>query len=198
MPGADGKMRQLHVAADKFGQSVHGKPSCIECHKDITEIPHRKGVTRKVSCVQCHEDLWDAAKKDNKVKDNARLGVVVQQIDSYMKSIHARPSREDQSRTNATCYNCHDAHYVYPAGSPERTAWRLEVPNRCGNCHSSEREQYATSVHGKAVLEDKNAYAAVCSDCHTTHNVEDTELVSDQVGHYEELRQLPCRQHREL
>ena len=56
-------------------------------------------MTRKVSCVQCHEDLWNAAKKDNKVKENARLGVVVQQIDSYMKSIHARPSMADQSRT---------------------------------------------------------------------------------------------------
>ena len=116
MPGADGKMRSLHVMADKFGKSVHGKRLCVECHKDITEIPHQKGVTHKVSCVQCHEDLWAAAKKDNKTEENARLGVVVDKIEHYMKSIHARPSKEDQSRTNATCYNCHDAHYVYPQG----------------------------------------------------------------------------------
>jgi thiosulfate reductase cytochrome b subunit len=173
MPGADGKMRKLFVKKDKFAQSVHGKRHCVECHKDITEIPHKSGITHKVSCVQCHESLWETAQKENKTAENARLGVVVEQIDKYMKSIHARPSKEDQSRTNATCYNCHDAHYVYAAGSEGRTAWRLTVPNACGKCHAKEREQYASSVHGKAVLEEGNAYAAICSDCHTTHEVQD-------------------------
>ncbi len=69
--------------------------------------------------MQCHQDLWETAKKENKTQEFARLGVVVEQIDHYMKSIHARPNREDQSRTNATCYNCHDAHYVYPKDSPD-------------------------------------------------------------------------------
>jgi len=54
MPGADGQMRQLHVIKDKFGKSVHGKRACQECHNDITEIPHKPGVTHKVSCVTCH------------------------------------------------------------------------------------------------------------------------------------------------
>ena len=119
VPGVDGRVRPLHVVKDRFAQSVHGKRSCVECHKDITDIPHQKGV-RKVSCVTCHEDLWAAAQKEGKTQEFARLGVVVDQIERYMKSIHARPSREDQSRTNATCYNCHDAHYVYPPGSATR------------------------------------------------------------------------------
>jgi predicted CXXCH cytochrome family protein len=173
MPGADGKPRDLYVNGDKFGKSVHGKRLCVECHKDITEIPHQKGVTHKVSCVQCHEKLWDEAKKENKTAENPRLGVVVEQINRYMNSIHARPSREDQSHTNATCYNCHDAHYVYPKGSPERAEWRLNIPNICGKCHTKERAEYATSVHGKEVLENQNPVAAICSDCHSTHDVED-------------------------
>jgi cytochrome b subunit of formate dehydrogenase len=173
MPGADGQTRDLHVIKDKFGNSVHGKRLCTECHKDITEIPHKPGVTHQVSCVTCHETLWEKAKRDNKTQENARLGVVVQQIDRFMNSIHARPSNEDQSRTNATCYNCHKAHYIYPTGSPERKEWRLNIPNTCGNCHAVQRELYATSVHGKEVLQNKNPNAAICSDCHTTHDVED-------------------------
>ncbi|MBS1218452.1 MAG: cytochrome, partial [Proteobacteria bacterium] len=149
MPGANGQPRSLHVKQERFGGSVHGKRLCVECHKDITEIPHQKTAALKVGCVECHQDLWDAAKKDNKVKENARLGVVVQQIDHYMKSIHARPSKADQSRTNATCYNCHDAHYIYPKGSEQRAEWRLNIPNTCGNCHVKERADYATSVHGR-------------------------------------------------
>ncbi len=182
VPGPDGRMHPLHVTKDKFEKSVHGKRLCVECHKDIAEIPHQKGVTHKVSCVQCHEDLWAAAKKENKTREHARLGVVVEQIEHYMKSIHARPSREDQSRTNATCYNCHDAHYVYPKGSPERKDWRLGIPNACGKCHAKEREQYATSVHGKEVLEKGNAFAAICADCHTTHDVEDPAKDSTRVA----------------
>jgi len=172
MPVADGHMRKLFVAKDKFGKSVHGKRQCVECHTDITEIPHKPGITHKVSCVKCHESLWEAAKDSGKTAENARLGVVVQQIEHYMKSIHARPSREDQSHTNATCYDCHEAHYVYPKGSPERTEWRKSIPDRCGQCHAKQRAEYATSVHGKEVLQEGHTWAAVCSDCHSTHDVE--------------------------
>jgi predicted CXXCH cytochrome family protein len=179
---ANGRARSLHVVKDKFEKSVHGKRLCVECHKDITEIPHQKGVQHKVSCVQCHEALWETAQSENKTQENARLGVVVKQIESYMKSIHARPSREDQSRTNATCYNCHDAHYVYPKGSPERAEWRLSIPNVCGRCHSKERDEYVTSVHGKEVMEKGNPKAAICSDCHTTHDIEDPGVDATRIA----------------
>lgn len=176
MPDASGQPRQLHVNPAKFGGSVHGGRLCVECHKDIAEIPHKAGVRHKVSCVTCHEDLWAKAQKENKTQEFARLGVVVEQIDHFMKSIHARPNREDQSRTNATCYNCHDAHYVYKKGTAARTQWRLDIPNRCGKCHAKERDAYAKSVHGDEVIWKQNAKAAVCSDCHTTHDVASPKL----------------------
>ena len=156
MPGADGQMRSLHVIRNKFESSVHGRQLCVACHKDITGIPHGKNGNIKVSCVQCH----------------AKLGMVKQQIDRYMKSIHARPNIEDQSRTNATCYDCHDAHYVYPQGSSVRAEWRLNLPNVCGKCHAGQLAAYSTSVHGMEVLQKANPNAAICSDCHTTHDVE--------------------------
>ncbi|HUN68734.1 MAG TPA: cytochrome C [Burkholderiales bacterium] len=171
--GADGKARALHVATDKFGKSVHGKRECVDCHTGITELPHKAGATLKVSCVSCHDAVWRTAKLENKTQEHVRLGVVVQQIDHYMKSIHARLRRDDPSRSNAICYDCHSPHYIYPKGSPERAEWRLSVPDVCGKCHAKEREQYATSVHGKAVLGDKNPAAAICSDCHSTHDIAD-------------------------
>ena len=180
-PRPDGTTRQLHVASDKFGKSVHGKRLCVECHKDITEIPHQRIGQHKVSCVLCHEELWAKAQKEGKTKEFAKLGVVVQQIDRYMKSIHARPNKEDQSRTNATCYNCHDAHYVYPKGSAERAEWRLNIPDICGKCHTNERKEYEKSVHGEEVLWNRNPKAAICSDCHTTHDIEDPTMDSTRL-----------------
>jgi cytochrome b subunit of formate dehydrogenase len=182
VPMANGDKRQLYVSPDDFGQSVHGKRSCIECHKDITAVPHRKGVDRKVGCVRCHENLWQAAQAENRTEELARLGEVVDQIDSYMSSIHARPNREDQSRTNATCYNCHDAHYISPIDSQIGSESRLKIPGICGQCHSEIKDAYLTSVHGQEVSVNGNANAAVCIDCHTTHDIESPSTPSTRLA----------------
>ena len=140
MPAEDGSIRDLHVNKDGFNKSVHAKRGCVECHQDIQEIPHRKNIDRQVGCVQCHRELWDKAKQEGKTEEFERLGVVVQQIDSYMGSIHARPNMKDQSRTNATCYNCHNAHYIFPEESMERVERRLDIPNVCGACHTAQKQ----------------------------------------------------------
>ena len=183
MPGADGKPRPLHVVKEKFELSVHAKRQCVECHQDITEIPHQKTGPLKVSCVQCHQKLWQAMEDDKSGEPKyQRLGVVVDQIERYMKSVHARPNKGDQTRTNASCINCHDAHYVFPLGSTGRADWRINIPLVCGKCHDKQRGEYATSVHGKEVLQKGNPAAAICSDCHTTHDIESPAVVSAKLA----------------
>ncbi len=104
--GPDGKPHSLFVDQEKFKPSIHGGRECVDCHTNITSIPHPPTQIR-VSCVSCHESLWDKAQKEGKTEEFATLGFVVGRIDAFMKSIHARPSMADQSQTNATCYNCH-------------------------------------------------------------------------------------------
>ncbi|MGD2130802.1 MAG: hypothetical protein PVJ33_15240 [Lysobacterales bacterium] len=176
-----GNPRDLHVDADEFKHSVHGIQDCVNCHQDIIKIPHRKGIERKVGCVQCHRNLWDKAVATGTTKEHAVLGKVVEQIDNYMGSVHARPSLADQSRTNATCYDCHDAHYVQPIDSSVGAAGREKIPAICGRCHTSEYKQYQTSVHGKEVASG-NLNAAVCSDCHTTHSIQDPTKLTGRLA----------------
>jgi cytochrome b subunit of formate dehydrogenase len=178
--GANGEERDLHVTAQRFETSVHGERDCVGCHQDIIKAPHRKGIQRKVGCVTCHTDLWAEAQENGTTDENARLGVVVQQIDSYMDSMHARPSIEDQSHTNATCYSCHDAHYMKPIDSETRSESKLEIPNMCGTCHEGELELYRTSVHGMETGQG-NVNAAVCSDCHSRHGVNSVHDASSRV-----------------
>ena len=182
VPGADGQDRDLHIRAEEFVDSVHGGRYCVECHKDILEVPHRAGVERGVGCVECHRNLWDMARRRGETDKFARLGVVVQQIESYMHSVHARPSMADQSRTNATCYDCHNAHYITPIDSSVGAMGRLRIPEICGRCHTEQLADYKTSVHGQSVLGDTNPFAAVCTDCHTTHEIASPEVASIRVG----------------
>jgi len=182
VPGAEGKMRPLHVIAeDKYAQSVHAKMLCVDCHKEIinSAAPHKKDLKLKVGCVQCHQDLWETAKKENKTKEKPRLGVVVENIELYKKSFHARPNQDDPTKVNSSCNDCHDTHSfnVPPKGTAERTNWNLTVPDTCGpKCHDEQFDAYKTSAHGKEVLEKHNLKSAVCTDCHTTHSIINTSL----------------------
>jgi cytochrome b subunit of formate dehydrogenase/cytochrome c553 len=173
--GSDGKPRSLFVDQEKFRPSIHGGRECVDCHTNITSIPHSSTQVR-VDCVSCHENLWDKAQIEGKTDEFATLGFVVGRIDAFMNSIHARPSLADQSQTNATCYDCHDAHDVYPPGTPRWQEWRLNLPNACGKCHAKELAAYAPSVHGQLVLEDHDPAAATCADCHTTHDIQNPAL----------------------
>ena len=177
---ADGSTRSLYVDKDKFQHSVHGPRDCVDCHTNITSAPHAP-VQVQVSCVNCHESQWKQAQEQGKTQENATLGMVVQRIGQFMNSVHAQPAANDQSKTNATCYNCHDAHYVYPPNTPVWQAWRLNLPNTCGNCHTKELAAYATSIHGTLVLQGKLPVAPTCADCHTSHDIADPSLNSTQL-----------------
>ncbi len=176
----DGTTRQLSVDVDKFEHSVHGDRQCVDCHTNITQVPHPP-IQIQVDCVSCHEKQWSVAQKGDDTKEIATMGFVVKQIDDFMRSIHAQPSQVDQSHTNATCYNCHDAHYVYPPGTPIWSAWRLNLPYSCGKCHTQELADYKTSIHGMLVLQNHIPTAPICADCHTSHQIENPLLSSTRL-----------------
>ncbi len=170
----DGTPVKIFVHRQQLVESVHGELDCTSCHTTIDRVPHRQAPTVVVGCTECHENLWEQYKDDPSGK-HERLKVVIEQADSYMHSVHARPSAENQARTNATCYDCHEAHNVGELGSIQRAEKRLKNPEVCGRCHEDELAEYRTSDHGKAVLEEQNSDSAVCSDCHTTHDIAQTE-----------------------
>ena len=203
VPGAEGKPRALHsVAPDKFGQSVHAKMQCVACHTDITDNAekgnlHAKDTAqklKKVDCASCHQSLWEQAQKDGTAKSKPGLGLVAENIEAYKKSFHARPNTDDKTKPNASCDNCHDTHsFKVPAkGTPEYAEHRLGISKACGeNCHSDQLDAYAGSVHGKEVLDKKNAKAATCADCHSAHSVGNSSGRSVQALRDRAMRQLP-------
>lgn len=174
LPAAGRKIRPLRaIQKDKYATSIHGEMTCVACHRDITDnkAPHKKVAAPKANCVTCHEALWETVKQQNLTTEKERLGVVVKDIEAYKKSFHAKPKSE--TSVKATCDDCHDTHYfnIPPQGTPQRTEWHLTVPNVCGTCHTEVLEEYSASVHGTEVTEKHNPKSAVCTDCHTAHDI---------------------------
>ncbi|MEJ1298426.1 MAG: cytochrome C [Candidatus Sedimenticola sp. (ex Thyasira tokunagai)] len=173
----DGTTKFIYVDPELFEHSVHGKENCNGCHTNVSlrKGEHDEKIPVVVSCVRCHQETAEE-EKESQDPEHKRLDTVLEQVENYMHSVHARPSLDDQSRTNATCYDCHDApHNIGTLGSKQRAEHRLRNPEVCGKCHEEQKNAYMTSIHGKEVMDKKNGEAAVCSDCHSTHNIESTE-----------------------
>ena len=160
--------RHLFVNGDAFMTSAHGEVPCVSCHADIKELPHAKDVKRSVDCIQCHADK---AKTQTAGAEGIRIGNVIHQTRDFLASIHARPSKDDPSRPNATCVDCHSAHFVSPLNTKANAEFRLSTPEVCGRCHVEQKAKYDGSVHGIAVHRFGDPKAATCADCHTAHRI---------------------------
>jgi len=199
VPDADGELRELlAIEQTRYIKGVHGDMSCISCHGDITDaqVPHRHEGGEKPDCATCHQAAWETIQQQGLTEEKARMGIVVENIAAYQDSFHALPAGEN--KVKASCDDCHDTHYfnVPPRGTSRRTEWHLTIPNVCGSeCHDDVLEEYVTSVHGKQVVDEHNPKSAVCTDCHTSHDISKTTrdpfqlLVTRQCGncHEEQL-----------
>jgi cytochrome b subunit of formate dehydrogenase len=187
VPRAGGEPQELlAVPADKFSAGLHAKMQCVACHTAITDNPapgkgHRYASTppaKAESCADCHKRIWDTAQRDNTAAAKPQLKAVVENTAAYLKSFHARPTKNDKSKVNATCDGCHDTHSfnIPPKDSPANAQWRLDnATTGCSDkCHGDEVEEYGSSAHGKEAIDKRNKKSAICTDCHTAHDIGNT------------------------
>lgn len=177
VPAADGETRALHpVDPTGFARSVHKDMECIACHLEINDSTANHKLTigeRRPDCVQCHLQLKEVAAHEKTAGERRWMRAVAGTIETYKASLHARPNPDDPGKPSASCNDCHNVHTfnVPPRGTPARTEWHLGIPALCGTCHDYELEEWTASVHGREVTQKHNPNAAVCTDCHTSHNI---------------------------
>jgi predicted CXXCH cytochrome family protein len=149
-----GETLSLYIDAALFNQSVHGQQGqrCTACHTNISGYPHPPLAAKDARdfslqmytlCQQCH-------------------GAEYQKT---LDSIHAKFLAAGD-RNAAVCTDCHTAHYVTPPDQP-----RSKIPQTCQKCHSAIYNQYKSSVHGAALLDQSNPDVPTCIDCHGVHNI---------------------------
>ncbi|NIR49053.1 hypothetical protein GWO43_11430 [candidate division KSB1 bacterium] len=150
----------LYVDAEVYSNSVHGDFECIVCHYDAEEIPHADDL-EKVDCSMCHDDAYE----------------------EFQTSIHAEAKAEGAVDA-PTCADCHGKHNILPSSNTKSMTNPLNLAATCAVCHADPKivkkydipipdplSAYKQSVHGIAVLSERNFDAATCSSCHGSHDI---------------------------
>jgi len=162
-------------AKASFARSVHGKalmqdiagaPNCLACHNKnvVSSLEGQSVAELKLAqqrvCLSCHVDNPKVVK---------RTGPKKSFIVSYEKSVHARALARGNSEA-ASCVDCHGSHDIEKGINPDASVNRTQISFTCGKCHSEIADQYADSVHGKA-LANGVAESPVCTTCHGEHKI---------------------------
>jgi len=140
-----------------FDNSVHGGMSCVKCHTTKSSYPHTGAA--KVNCGSCHFLTW--------------TGVPIAAARDYKLSIHGRATASGNT-VAPDCQACHGSHAIFPSKDARSATRKENIPALCSRCHPTEFEDYRKSIHGKALLEQKNPAAPTCFDCHLEHLVPGT------------------------
>jgi cytochrome b subunit of formate dehydrogenase/nitrate/TMAO reductase-like tetraheme cytochrome c subunit len=184
----------VHATATTKGKKEGA--TCQDCH-GIHEVKAVSDPSSLVSprntpqtCGKCHENP-DVAKK---------LGIKAPLAGSqYFESIHGTALFTQGLVVAPSCVSCHGkAHRLFQASDPRSSVNRANIADTCGQCHTGERERFATSVHGEALRKELAGDAPgdrpnvatgkkppTCSGCHTAHQIVKVgpqfRLASDQI-----------------
>src|SRR3972149_3840803 len=102
----------------------------------------------------------------------------------YSGSLHGQAVKAG-AKLAPRCWDCHGSHDISPVQSPDSKVRRFNVPFVCGRCHKEGTEvtrtydipqdsiltHYSVSIHGEGLFKRGLTVTAVCTDCHTSHNV---------------------------
>jgi cytochrome b subunit of formate dehydrogenase len=153
---------------EQMSSSRHGRllasdsrwaPGCSDCH-GTHEIQALAEATP--DCARCHAG----------------------QVRQHDRSLHGQAAaRGDELAPE--CSDCHGSHNILPASNPQAMTAVINVPVLCGRCHQEGSpvtlnrnihqdrvlENYSMSIHGEGLFRQGLTVTAVCTSCHTAHDI---------------------------
>ena len=157
----NGTVLSLYVDRDVVNNSLHGPLGCTFCHSDVKELPHPEGL-KPVNCAGCHEE----------------------QAKVYAQSLHGKKLAAGDPLA-PSCPDCHGTHDIKRSNDPASSTDPIHIPETCGKCHAENApvartrnieqhniiKRYSESIHGEGLLKKGLTVTAVCTSCHTAHQV---------------------------
>ncbi|MGM0574266.1 MAG: cytochrome c3 family protein [Myxococcota bacterium] len=163
----DGSEIPIEVDRQAWDDSVHaGWLQCVDCHTTINGMDHPEvrdldarsyRLRQAETCNRCHYAHYTRT----------------------LDGIHYEQLAKGDDRA-PTCVDCHGAHGIVDPNESRR-----DIPKRCANCHPTTADEYARSVHGKALADGAGRDVPVCTDCHGAHEIEDPREDDFKLGQHE-------------
>lgn len=160
---------------ERFEASAHGKaaaagiqgaPNCLTCHSTQVVLDESSPdslalkTAQEKLCLSCHLDNPGA---------RAQAAPSAGFIAAYETSVHGAALARGNARA-ANCVSCHGSHDMRKGNDPASLVNRINVPTTCSQCHAGIGQEFAGSIHGKALAKG-NPDAPVCTNCHGEHNI---------------------------
>jgi Cytochrome c3 len=123
-------------------------------------------------CASCHSKLEFMRRFNPQVR--------VDQYTEYKTSRHGKGFALGDPNV-ATCVDCHGAHGIRSVHDPKASVYPTNVAETCARCHAdsarmvryklptNQLELFTQSVHGQALLKNRDISAPTCNDCHGNH-----------------------------
>ena len=152
---------ELFIATDALHGSMHEGVSCVECHEDAAQLPHRPSLNLQTCAATCHTQVYE----------------------QFMSGTHEEKLKAGDELA-PSCASCHGGHQILAIGDRNAKQNRLNSIFLCADCHEKHPndtpggyrpklhiEAYLQSAHGRAVAQSGLIAAPTCTDCHGAHAV---------------------------
>lgn len=187
----EGREVSAYVDYGVYARSVHAGEGCVSCHWDVDpeDLPHEDDLER-VECDVCHD----------------------QAVQKYERSLHGQAQQRGRMLA-PTCETCHGRHDILASKDERAPTYVLNIPALCGSCHKEGTtvselrtmspgqrhvlEDYTESIHGEGLLRQGLIVTAVCTSCHTSHDILPHEHPESTI-HREKVPETCMQCHRQV
>jgi predicted CXXCH cytochrome family protein len=160
---------------------------CSSCH-DAEAAAAARGIHSRTragkpaaACAACHGSHAIRPPAEKPVDCAACHGTTARQ---QRASLHGQAAARGD-RLAPTCLTCHGSHEIKSRRDPTSPVAVMNVPLLCGGCHKEGTEvsafrdipqdaileHYVDSIHGEGLFSKGLTVTAVCTSCHTAHNI---------------------------
>ncbi|MFH1687763.1 MAG: cytochrome c3 family protein [bacterium] len=169
--------RDVHFQKGLGCVDCHGGDAALEDMDDVRRVRGYRGVPSHTEvpefCGGCHGDAVYMRQHNPSLPTD--------QLTKYKTSTHGQLLFGKRDDKVANCISCHGVHDINSAKLPHSATYPMNLPGTCAKCHgdaeymsdydipTDQYEAYAQSVHGQALLENKDLGAPACNDCHSNH-----------------------------
>ena len=179
----------MEASMEMLEASTHAGFDCIDCHGDITELPHEEEL-EPVDCGMCHDDVAETYTR------HGRGEVGKSPFVPGCADCHADPDNPTADVPESVCTGCHGRigaeRNLADGGAEDMSDVHRDAGMTCMDCHDQ------AQVHG-----DGNEYTSVndpdlpkpsCDNCHTADGIgpEPPTTVTEHAMHLANIDCAAC------